>query len=708
MSATTKLGAGDLIVEPIAEAVALYDDLLEQLREFMPSECTTTVYEGDVTIGSPKFLSSQWTHLFFGCAPALQQHICMVQLIPEGSIGTRISADPVSQATHKPVPKEFGAVEVATFFIGEDYKDVLQGPEYRPFAKLAKRPGSDSLRVFNHIVLKISQQSIRTCDAMLPHLIYKITNVCEPPLNTPDNSLDATSTVLLEVIGSRLQLGNDLHMTFKRVGRNTIDCLERLKEQNEEWASIWNGGLKQFEPETVKLGLNQIKNAMLNLERMMVGCLRTIHTYQKKKGCMADENYGTLTEWGWVPSEPCYVAALYTTARTPSPKPPMDEFDVENEYDPACRSLREQSQSLKWSFQKQSTEYDMLKYEFRRVSVIYDTYFRSDYNAESTILATEEISEVERDTLQSIQARLYYENLQQKQFFGRYIERAKAIFEQLEVLYEGSDVLLDKLRVLHYPVDEFRHIARRDKLFHAQKSLDFVIKELHEQVFASCLRDWPFAVSCSPTWRPFHTNLCQTLLQARTPMATHPTKRSKRQSHPQWPHLIAMSRPKKNEVTEDLNLNEPLHAGLVIPLVFAVSRFRAIDRRRESASAKLTQLRMHGQLVLLVAELSGESEAAIQATDVRRLSLVQNALAHSDATKKLFDMAMSELKACCDVLDKIEQEVAGSLRSFETISAGFETALTADEINVLHTLRCLPGEARLRRAKILTEVRSYW
>lgn len=200
------------------------------------------------------------------------------------------------------MPKEFGAVEFATFFVGEDYKvsnadsqrmkiyshllnqDVLQGPEYRPFAKLAKRPGSDSLRVFNHIVLKISQQGIRTCDAMLPHLIYKITNVCEPPLNTPDNSLDATSTVLLEVIGPRLQLGNDLHMTFKRVGRNTIDCLERLKEQNEEWASIWNGGLKQFEPETVKLGLNQIKNAMLNLERMMVGCLRTIHTYQKKKG----------------------------------------------------------------------------------------------------------------------------------------------------------------------------------------------------------------------------------------------------------------------------------------------------------------------------------------------------------------------------------------------------------------------------------------
>ncbi|KAH0268431.1 hypothetical protein KCU91_g9415, partial [Aureobasidium melanogenum] len=197
---------------------------------------------------------------------------------------------------------------------------------------------------------------------------------------------------------------------------------------------------------------------------------------------MSGRDYGSLTAWGWVPSDPCYVAALHTTPRTPSPKLPHDEFDVESEYDTACRSLLEQSQKLKWSFKEQSTEYDMLKYEFRRVTVIYDTYFRRDYNPESTILATKDISEVDTDTLRSIEVRLDHSDLDQKQFFGRYVERAKAIFEQLEVLYESSDVLLDKLRVLHYPVDEVRHIARRDKLFHAQKSLDFVIKELHEQV----------------------------------------------------------------------------------------------------------------------------------------------------------------------------------------------------------------------------------
>ncbi|CAD0088287.1 unnamed protein product [Aureobasidium mustum] len=222
MSTSTKLGADDLIVEPIAEAVAMYDDLLEELRKFM--------------------------------------------------------------ATHRLVPKEFGAVEYASFYIGGDFQDVLQGPEYRPFSSLARRPGPDSLESFNHIVRKITQQSIRTCNAMLPHLIYKISKVREPQATTPEQSIHATSAVLFEVICLRLQLGNDLHMSFKRVGRTTIDCLERLKEQNEEWSKIWNDGLKQFEPETVKLGLNQIKNAMQNVEGMMLGCLRTIHTHQKKKG----------------------------------------------------------------------------------------------------------------------------------------------------------------------------------------------------------------------------------------------------------------------------------------------------------------------------------------------------------------------------------------------------------------------------------------
>ncbi|KAK6000492.1 hypothetical protein QM012_003738 [Aureobasidium pullulans] len=152
MSITTKPGSGDLIVEPIAETVAMYDDLLEQLREFV--------------------------------------------------------------ATNRSKPGKFGAVRFTAFFVGGDYKDVLQGPEYRHFARLATRPGPDSLRFFNHIVSKITQQSIRTCNAMLLHLIYKISTVCEPPVSSPEDSIHATSAVLFEAICLRLQLGNDLHMTF--------------------------------------------------------------------------------------------------------------------------------------------------------------------------------------------------------------------------------------------------------------------------------------------------------------------------------------------------------------------------------------------------------------------------------------------------------------------------------------------------------------
>ncbi|KAG9695519.1 hypothetical protein KCU95_g13495, partial [Aureobasidium melanogenum] len=345
------------------------------------------------------------------------------------------------------------------------------------------------------------------------------------------------------------------------------------------------------------------------------------------------------------------------------------EFDVESEYDPACRSLREQSQKLKWSFKEQSTEYDMLKYEFRRVTVIYDTYFRRDYNTESTILATKDISEVDTDTLRSIQVRLDHSDLDQKQFFGRYIERAKAIFEQLEILYESSDVLLDRLRVLHYPVDEVRHIARRDKLFHAQKSLDFVIKELHEQV------------------SEFLSSRLAVSFGRDVPLQNH-------------------------EATENTNLERTLRAELPIQLGLALSRFQAMDRRHESTSAQLTQIRTCGYLLPNVTatlrRMSGESELAIQATDAQGLSLVQSGLLRSDAIKMLFDLAVSDMKACCDGLDRIEQEAADFLKSFGTISAGFKTALTADEINLLHTLRCIPGEARLRKAKILTKVRSYW
>ncbi|CAD0095322.1 unnamed protein product, partial [Aureobasidium vineae] len=234
MTRNIDTSADDLVIEPIGEAIAIYDEVLEELRKFMP--------------------------------------------------------------------KDSRAVELATFFIGGNNEvsnidtqmmiifshvinqDILQGAGYRHFASLANRPSPDSLAAFNQIIRKITQQSINTHDAMLPHLIYKISNVREPPATSPNKLLDATPAMLFEVIRPRLQLGNDLHMTFDRVGRTTIDGLERLKKQNEEWSKIWNNGLKQLEPKIVELSFNQVKSAILSLERTMMGCLRTIHTHHMKKG----------------------------------------------------------------------------------------------------------------------------------------------------------------------------------------------------------------------------------------------------------------------------------------------------------------------------------------------------------------------------------------------------------------------------------------
>jgi len=163
-------------------------------------------------------------------------------------------------------------------------QNILQGPEYRYFASLANRPGPDSIQAFNQIISKTTQQSVNTMNAMLPHIIYKISDSPETPVTNPDKMIDASPAELFETIVPRLKLGNDIHMTFKRVGKATLDSLQRLKEQNEIWLQLWEDGLKQFEPMPVRLSFDQVKNAMMNLERTMTACLRTIHTHQMKKG----------------------------------------------------------------------------------------------------------------------------------------------------------------------------------------------------------------------------------------------------------------------------------------------------------------------------------------------------------------------------------------------------------------------------------------
>lgn len=163
-------------------------------------------------------------------------------------------------------------------------QNILQGPEYRYFASLTNKPGPDSLAAFNQIISKITQQSVNTINAMLPHIIYKISNTPETPAAEPDKMIDADPAELFEAIVPRLKLGNDIHMTFKRVGKATLQNLVRLKEQNESWLRIWEGGLMRYEHKTVRLSFGQIENAMINLERSMTACLRTINTHQMKKG----------------------------------------------------------------------------------------------------------------------------------------------------------------------------------------------------------------------------------------------------------------------------------------------------------------------------------------------------------------------------------------------------------------------------------------
>ncbi|KAI4751075.1 hypothetical protein E4T52_16406 [Aureobasidium sp. EXF-3400] len=236
MRGSVKSTAGDLIVEPIEEAVTLYDDLLNAL------------HKSKIRAWKTSYRRAHYVHC--------RQQPPSKQNRPSDNVKYSSFAN----------------------------QNILYGPEYRYFASLAKRPTPDSLEAFNKIVSKITQQSINTINAMLPHVIYKISISPDTPIANPDKMVDAGPAELFDVIQRRLKLGNDIHMTFKRVGKSTLDNLQRLKEQNEVWLKVWESGLMQLEPKTVRLSFDQVKNAMMNLERTMAACLRAIHTHQMKKG----------------------------------------------------------------------------------------------------------------------------------------------------------------------------------------------------------------------------------------------------------------------------------------------------------------------------------------------------------------------------------------------------------------------------------------
>ncbi|THW83015.1 hypothetical protein D6D15_09870 [Aureobasidium pullulans] len=162
--------------------------------------------------------------------------------------------------------------------------NILDGPAGRPFIKLASRPGPDSLDAFNLIMAKITAQSISTSNAMLPHTIFKISKHPETRATNPDTMKNATTAELFDTICPRLEVGNQFHTAFKRVGRTTLYGLERLEALNEEWQKLWLEGLKDFEPMTIWLTTKHIKMGLQNLDGTMKNSLRLIHAYQASVG----------------------------------------------------------------------------------------------------------------------------------------------------------------------------------------------------------------------------------------------------------------------------------------------------------------------------------------------------------------------------------------------------------------------------------------
>ena len=139
------------------------------------------------------------------------------------------------------------------------------------------------------------------------------------------------------------------------------------------------------------------------------------------------------------------------------------------------------SESLKETFQKQSLAYGHLKYELRRAVAYFKHGVHSDNDIAERLLAFN-IIYAPRGTLNEASRNRARTERRQKEFFGSRVTRVRTIFEQLELLLEDNKSLLDNLQTLHYPVEEIRHIARRDKLVQSHNNLDFLIKDLCDEI----------------------------------------------------------------------------------------------------------------------------------------------------------------------------------------------------------------------------------
>ncbi|TIA60605.1 hypothetical protein D6C83_03220, partial [Aureobasidium pullulans] len=167
---------------------------------------------------------------------------------------------------HEPQSEASNTINLPVVTVGDSTQNILDGPAGRPFIKLASRPGPDSLDAFNLIMAKITAQSISTSNAMLPHIIFKISKHPVTRATNPDTMKNATTAELFDTICPRLEVGNQFHTAFKRVGRTTLYGMERLEALNEEWQKLWLEGLKDFEPMTIWLTTKHIKMGLQNLD----------------------------------------------------------------------------------------------------------------------------------------------------------------------------------------------------------------------------------------------------------------------------------------------------------------------------------------------------------------------------------------------------------------------------------------------------------
>ncbi|KAH0284419.1 hypothetical protein M436DRAFT_61772 [Aureobasidium namibiae CBS 147.97] len=192
---------------------------------------------------------------------------------------------------------------------------------------------------------------------------------------------------------------------------------------------------------------------------------------------MAEEPYDSSIVSGRSPGTVCYVAALDPTRRTPSPEP-----FIETDHDPAFSLLLEEFESLKETFQKRSLAYGHLKYELRRVVAYFKHGFPNGNGVAELLLAVVDITNIPQHIVDEVSANRARMDRRQKEFFGSHVKRVKIIFERLGLLLEDNKSLLDKLRVLHYPIEETKHITRRDKLVQAHNNLDFLINDLCDEI----------------------------------------------------------------------------------------------------------------------------------------------------------------------------------------------------------------------------------